>query len=191
MGKVLCFIYEGMTDFEMTFACHLLKLFGEKELFTIAYDKESVSGTSGIKYLPDFTVNEVLNFNDVEALIIPGGWSSGDRKEIFTLIKKLHSEEKLLCAICAGPIYLAKAGILKGYSYTTTLERENLKNLGEMYDPFPRETYVDKGVIRDRNIITAKGNSFVDFGVEIFDAMNLFADDGEKIQCAKHYKGND
>jgi len=189
MGKVLCFIYDGMTDFEMTFACHLLKMFGEKELLTIGYDKEKVLGTSGISYIPDLTVKEVLSFNDVEALIIPGGWNTDDREEIFSLIRKLDNEKRLLCAICAGPIYLAKAGILKGYSYTTTLDKEYLKNLGATYDPFPRETYVDEGIVHDRNIITAKGNSFVDFGVEIFDAMNLFADNDEKEQCAKHYKG--
>lgn len=188
MGRVLCFIYDNMADFEMTFSCELLKSYGEKEITTISYDMNMVKGSSGLEYQPNMTVKEAFKLKDVEALIIPGGWNTNYKQEIFELIHKLNEEKKLLCSICAGPQYFAKAGILEGRSYTTTLDSEYLESI-EMEDPFPRDTYVDKNVVRDEHIITAKGNAFIDFGIEILHVLNLFEDEEQKETCAKYYKG--
>lgn len=187
MSKVLCFIYEKMADFEMTFACHLLSYYGEKEVITIAYDMNAVKGSSGIDYHPNNTVKEALDFEDIEALIIPGGWDMIFQSEIFELIQKLDKEKKLICAICAGPRYLALAGILEGRNYTTTLNPEYFDESGEE-DPFPRQTFINNDVVRDEHIITAKGNAFIDFGIEIVDYYNLFENDEQKEQYARHFK---
>jgi protein deglycase len=48
MGKILCFIYEKMVDFEMTLACHLLN----REIICIAYEKKVIKSTSGIRNYP-------------------------------------------------------------------------------------------------------------------------------------------
>lgn len=187
MGKVLCFIYDEMADFEMTLACSILN--GERELITISSEKEIIKAISGIKYVADITVGEALLLNDVEALIIPGGLKIDDSDEIFQLINKLNDEKKLLCAICAGPTYLAIAGVLEGHTYATTADAEYLKNAGIKDDPFNRENYLEKGVVRDGNIITARGNYFVDFAMEIIDGLGLFDNQEQKIMFSNHYKG--
>lgn len=188
MGRVLCFIYDNMADFEITFSCELLKSYGKKEITTMSYDMNMVKGTSGIQYQPEITVKEAFLLKDVEALIIPGGWNTNYKQEIFELIQKLDEEKKLLCSICAGPQYFARADILEGRLYTTNLGSEYLESIG-MEDPFPRDTYVDKNVVRDENIITAKGNAFIDFAMEIFYGLNLFESEQQKEMFTKHYKG--
>ncbi len=57
-------------------------------------------------------------------------------------------------------------------------------------DPFPRQNFVLERVIRDRNIITAQGNAFVDFAIEIADWFGAFDDEEDKNGFAKVIKGS-
>jgi putative intracellular protease/amidase len=188
MGKVLCYIYESMADFETTLACHMLASFAEKELISFGYEKTPVKAFSKIQYMPELTIKEAMNLEDVDALIIPGGFERDCKEELKLLIQKLHQDKKLICAICAAPEFLAKAGILENHSYTTTLGEDYYKELGAV-DCFPRENYLEQMVVRHENLITAKGRAFVDFGIEILDYFNIFEDDADKEMCAKSYKG--
>lgn len=187
MRKVLCFIYEGMVDFEITLACHL----ANREIVPISYEIKAIKSKSGMCYYPISTVKEALGYTDVDGLIIPGGYNDEHRKELTELINILNNQGKLLAAICAGPQYLARAGILKGKKYTTTLTEKNIKQYSPnmLEDPFPRDTYIEQNVVKDGNIITAVGNAFVDFSVEIRDYLGNFEDEEEKKEWAKHYKG--
>ena len=186
MGKILCFIYEEMVDFEMTLACHLLN----REIVCIAYEKKVIKSKSGIRYYPMATVKDALDFTDVEALIIPGGFNDEQRQDLTDLIQNLNNKGKLLAAICAGTQYLARAGVLQGKMYTTVLTQEKLREFFPMTleDPFPRETYINKHVVKDQNIITALGNAFIDFSAEILDYFKLFKEEKEKQDMSNHYK---
>ena len=186
MGKVLCFIYDDMADFELTLPGTFAGMYSNNELIPIAYEKKDITAKSGISYIPKAKVKEALEFNDVLGLIIPGGWNDEQRPELTKLINKLNNENKLIAAICAGPQFLARAGILKGRKYTTTLSEEVFEGKD---DPFPRDTFVKQNVVRDRNIITAVGDSFVDFAIEIGDYFNIFKDKKEKMECASTFKG--
>ncbi|WP_026884717.1 DJ-1/PfpI family protein [Clostridium akagii] len=180
MGKILCFIYDNMVDFEMTLACHLIG----KEIVPIAYEIKVIKSTSGMCYYPITTVKEAVEYKDVDGL------NDEQRRELTELINKLNDQGKLLSAICAGPQYLARAGILKEKKYTTALTEDKLKEYFPMVqeDPFPRDTYVNENVVRDNNIITAVGNAFIDFSIEILDYFGKFNDEAEKKKCSNHYK---
>lgn len=175
MGKILVFIYEQMADFEIIFALHLLGADAGKEIVTIAFENKPLKSKSGVIYNPHKTVSDALR-DEVEGLIIPGGWNEEIREELMKLIIDIHNKEGLLAAICAGPRFLAKAGVLKNVKYTTSMKEwtdEHRVRFGED-DPFPRDTFVNDRVVRDGNIITAQGIAFVDFAVEILQYFNLF-----------------
>ncbi len=71
----------------------------------------------------------------------------------------MNEAGKLVAAICAGPIVLAKAGVIKGKQVTSYPGFEN-----ELKDGI----YVEKPVVRDKNIITSRGPALaVDFAIEI------------------------
>lgn len=188
MGKILCFVYESMADFEITLTCHMLGWNPDKEFISIGYKKAPISASSNLQYMPEMTVKEAISLDDVDALIIPGGFERTCTAELIELIQKLYKEKKLICAICAAPEFLAKAGILDNHSYTTTLDEDYFKENG-LKDPFPRQNYLDKKVVRHENIITAKGRSFIDFGIEILDYFNMFENDSEKNMLSMSYKG--
>lgn len=188
MGKVLCFIYNDMADFELTLASHFAGLFAEREVVPVAYEKAVVTAKPGLCYYPKATVKEALQYEDVDGLIVPGGWNDEQRPELTELIRKLDKDNKLLCAICAGPQYFARAGVLENHKYTTTLTEKVMREDGEV-DFFPRQNFINEKVVRDRNMITAVGVSFVDFAAEIGDYFNIYENPEEKEEVAKNYKG--
>ena len=190
MGKVFVFIYNDMADFEISFTTHLLGADAGKEIITMAYENKIVKSKCGVEYKPKITVKEALK-EEAEGLIIPGGWNGEVREELVELIKALNKSNKLLAAICAGPRFLAKAGILDDIKYTTSIIQwtdEHKEKFNEE-DPFPRENFVSKRVVRDKNIITAEGIAFIDFAIEICDYFNLFDDEEDKNNFEKFIKG--
>lgn len=191
MGKVLIFIFKGMTDYEITFITHLLKVDAGKEIISIAYEDNLLRSASGLVYKPDKLISDVLGM-DVEGLIICGGWYGEVREELVQLINEINLKGKLLAGICgAGTVFLAKAGVLNEVNYTTPIIEWTQKHIdvfGEE-DPFPRNKFIDKRVVRDGNIITAKGIAFIDFSIEICDWLNLFESKEERAEFTKSIKG--
>jgi putative intracellular protease/amidase len=191
MGKILVFIFEGMTDYEITFIAHLLGANSSKEIITIAYEDKIIKARSGLMYKPSKLVMDVLD-EDIEGLIITGGWYGETRPELIELINNLNSKGKLISAICgAGTVFLAKAGVLNRVKYTTPViewTQRHIEVFGEK-DPFPRENFIFERVVRDGNIITAQGIAFIDFAIEICDWFNLFESQVERDNFEKSIKG--
>ena len=189
MGKILCFFYQGMAEFEVTFAFHRLKNVGQKEIVTISYNREPLQSQSGFIYLPQATVTEALTFEDVDALIIPGGPITAQQPELTALIQKLDQEEKLLAAICNGPQFLGRAGILDHHRFTTSCSEEQIRTIGAK-DPFPRQNFIKQRVVTDANVITATGRAFVDFAFAVFDRLSIFENKTDLAQLLEDVKGN-
>ena len=191
MNKILIFIFDGMTDYEIAFIAHLLNSDAGKEIITISYKDNLIMGKTGFTYKPSKLVKDVLN-EDVEGLIIPGGWFGDTKPELMELINNLNFKGKLLGAICgAGTVFLAKAGILNNVKYTTPVidwTQKHIDVFGEK-DPFPRNNFISQRVVRDSNIITAQGIAFVDFAIEICDWFNLFDDQEERKNFTNNIKG--
>lgn len=191
MGKILVFIFEEMTDYEITFITHLLGTEAEKEIITVAYENKTIKSRSGFLYKPARLVSDVL-FEDVDGLIIPGGWYGDTRIELITLINNLNTKGRLISAICgAGTVFLAKSGVLNNVKYTTPVvewTKKHIEIFGEE-DPFPRKNFIQERVVRDRNIITGQGIAFIDFAIEICDWFNLFENQENKDNFIKNIKG--
>jgi len=191
MGKILVFVFDEMTDYEITFITHLLSTDAGKEIITIAYENKIIKSRSGLLFKPARLIIDVLN-EDVEGLLICGGWYGDTRYELIQLIQNLNSERKLLGAICgAGTVFLAKAGVLNNVKYTTPIVEWTQKHIdvfGEK-DPFPRENFVLERVVRQENVITAQGIAFIDFAIEICDWFNLFESQENRNNFAKNIKG--
>jgi putative intracellular protease/amidase len=174
MNKVLCFVSEEMADFEITLAFHFLKAKGNREIVPVGYNLTPVVSQAGFSYLPKQTLVQAMDLAGVEALIIPGGPIRPQRDELTELIQKLDQEKKLLAAICFGPQYLGRAGILDHHRFTTSCSVETIQSL-QVRDPYPRYNYIEERVVRDENVITAKGSAFVDFAFAISDYLDIFS----------------
>lgn len=191
MPKILLFIFEEMADYQITFVAHLLGADAGMEIITISYEDKIIKSAAGLFYKPARLVKDVLT-EDADGLIICGGWYGDTRNELLKLINNLNNKGKLIGAICgAGTVFLAKSGILNQAKYTTPVvewTKKHIQVFGEK-DPFPRDNFVQKRVVRDGNIITAQGIAFIDFAVEICDWFNLFEDQKDRDDFTKNIKG--
>lgn len=185
MANILCLVTEDFADFEVTLVLHKIRNVGKRSILTVAYDKQAVTSESGLTYLPDITVKEAIELGNVEGLLIPGGPIKEQRKELTELILKLDEEKKLLAAICNGPQYLGRSGILDKRSFTTSCSEERIATMG-VEDPFPRSNFIDRRVVRDGHVITAQGRAFVDYAFAVFDYLGIY--EGKEADQAQLYK---
>jgi len=173
MSAILCYIYPDMADFEVVVALHRLRNAGRRQILTIAESKAEVVSQSGLRYLPDMTIGEALH-TDAEALIIPGGPINNDQNAILPLIRQMDANGRLIAAICFGPQFLGRAGLLDSHRFATSCTAAHIAALG-VEDPFPRQHFVDRRVVCDGNVITAQGHAFIDFAIEICRYLKVYS----------------
>lgn len=181
MGKILCYIYDDMADFEISLLLHRLRNTGKREVIAISENLTGIQAQSGLRYVADKRIEDIKNFDEVEALIIPGGPINNEQNEIGPTALELIDSGKLVAAICFGPQFLGRAGILDRYNYTTSCSEEKIQQLG-CSDPYNRKNYVDSRTVVDRNLITAKGYAFVDFALEVCEYLNIFESDKQRYE---------
>ncbi len=174
MKMVLCFVSDDFADFEVTLAIHLIRAIGNREIVTVGYDLNPVISQAGFTYLPNQTLAQAFDLSEIEALIIPGGPIRPQRDELTRLISKIDQEKKLLAAVCFGPQYFGRAGVLDHHRFTTSCSEETIRSL-HIPDPFPRNNYVEARVVQDRHVITAKGGAFVDFAFAIGEYLDIYS----------------
>lgn len=172
MGKILCYVYDGMADFEVTLTLHRLKNNGKREIVSIGESLDILKGQSGLNFRADCLISDITDLSDVEALIIPGGPVNNEQNAICPLIREMISRNLLVSAICFAPQFLGRAGILSEYKFTTSCSASHIQKLG-IEDPYDRNNYIYDRCIVDRNVITAQGYAFVDFADAICDYLGV------------------
>lgn len=129
----------------------------ESEQLVTSSHKVSISGFKSIKN---------INADEFNAIILPGG-SRGvnnllNSNEVIELVKEFHNKNKLVCAICAAPMVLNKAGLLKEKRFTCYPGCE--KGLEGIYTG-------EEVVVLDR-LITARSMLYsIPFGLAIIEKL--------------------
>ncbi len=101
-----------------------------------------------------------INIDDYDALAIPGGFkNSGYYEDVFDerfqhVIREFDKDKRIIAAVCAAAVPVAKSGVLKGRDATTydlseIYGRKYLADLGVNVQ--------DKHIVIDENIITSTG----------------------------------
>ncbi len=179
--KILVLVYESFAEFEMTLLGFVARQEGNEIVTVAPDDTPQVTGFSGLKVVADLPLSRV-NADEYPALIIPGGRPDTilDRDVIGELIRRFHSAGKLVAAICAAPVQLARAGVLAGRRYTTSLST----NPRDLFDWSMKS---DEPVVVDGNIITAKGEAFVSFTFTVLEALGAFQSPGNALEWRKEF----
>lgn len=150
MVKALMIIANGSEEMETVITADVLRR-AEWQLDIASPTLPSVTGTHKIRIMPDIALNQV-NPNEYDILVLPGGLQ-GTRtlsatQAVIDIVRSMYSANKLVCAMCAAPVILQAAGILKGVSIT----------LHPSMEPEIKDAVLTgKRVEKDGNIITAVG----------------------------------
>jgi 4-methyl-5(b-hydroxyethyl)-thiazole monophosphate biosynthesis len=148
MSKVLLFLAEGFEEIEALTVVDVLRR-ADIKCDMCSITGISVKGSHGIEVKCDKVMKDI-NEEDYNGVVLPGGMpGSKNLKEnegVLSIVRKFHEEGRIVAAICAAPMVLSAAGIIKGKEITSYPDTE----LSDC-------NYVEKIVAEDNNIITSRG----------------------------------
>ncbi len=162
MGRVIVFLADGFEEVEaLTVVDYLRRVDILVDTVSIT-DNKKVKGAHEIVVMADKTIDELV-IDEYNTVVIPGGMPGAtnlrDNEKVTNIVKEIYEKQKLVAAICAGPIVLHRSGILNGKMVTSFPGFE---------EELTGAVYTEKKVERDGNIITSRGPYFaVDFALEI------------------------
>ncbi|WP_456275976.1 DJ-1/PfpI family protein [Bacillus sp. AK128] len=139
------------------------------EIVTVSLGAQEVTAAEGFIIKANTTIDQV-DVNDVDVFVIPGGNTPSilGSLPLQQLIQQLNEQNKLIGAICYGTLLLAEANILQDKQFTTSVTPDL-----DLFEAFNGEKFVNTGVAVDGNIVTAKGEGYVDFALTICKLADL------------------
>ena len=161
--KVAVLLANGFETLEALTVVDILRR-GEVECNTFSLEENEVTTSHNIKLKADKSIMDE-EINSYDFLVLPGGMPGSinlrDDERVIELVKKFNEKNKWICAICAGPIVLGKAGITEGKNVTC-------------YPGFEEElgncNYKNDMVVVDGNIITGRGPAYAfAFGLALLE----------------------
>ena len=184
MKKIAVFLFEGAELFEIASFTDIfgwnnvvgLKEFRNIKVETISY-KESIKCTWGgsLKVEKLITEENVENFFDYDALIIPGGFGKANffkdnDNEIFKeLIKCFVENNKIIAAVCSAVINLLETTYIKDKKVTTyLLDNKRYFNQLKNYNIIP----IEEEIVIDDNLLTCSGpGNALDLAFRLLEKM--------------------
>ncbi|WP_129723901.1 DJ-1 family glyoxalase III [Xylanivirga thermophila] len=163
MMKAIVFLAEGFEEVEALTVVDYLR---RKDIGvdTVSITQNNmVKGAHDITLIADKKIDDINNLDRYDGAIIPGGMPGAinlrDNARVIEILSIMNKDDKMVAAICAGPIVLQRAGIIAGKRVTSYPGfEEKLKD----------SIYMEEPVVRDGNIITSRGPALaVDFAIEI------------------------
>lgn len=160
--KIMVFLADGFEEVEaLTVVDYLRRC--NIVVDTVSIADEKVRGAHEIVVLANKNIKELDELNFYHGVVIPGGMPGAsnlrDDNRVIDIIKEMNSNNKLVAAICAGPIVLERAGVIKGKNVTS------YPGFGEVLKD---SNYKEEYVVKDENTITSRGPALaVDFAIEI------------------------
>jgi len=152
MSKVLVPLAVGFEEIEAITIVDVLRRAG-LEVVMASLEGLHVKGAHGIEVVAD-TLLETIEASTFDMVVLPGGLPGATNlakdTKVLALLQAFDKEKKYIAAICAAPLALKSAGVLKNH-YTCYPSFEN---------HILHDGYTDTStIVCDENIITSQGPS--------------------------------
>jgi 4-methyl-5(b-hydroxyethyl)-thiazole monophosphate biosynthesis len=181
MISVLIPVADGCEEMETVTIADVLRRAGWKVVLAGLHGTGPVTASRKVKLVPDARWEE-LDLLSFDLLVLPGG--AGGTKTLCEhdgvqeAIRIFNIEEKWIAAICAAPLALHKAGVLKGRAFTCFPGTEQ-----EMHRP----DRSDEAVVVDRNLVTSQGpGTAIPFALKLIELLETPAA-AEKVRSGLIY----
>ena len=162
MAKVLIPLAEGFEEIEAMAIMDVLSRAGIKITVAGLSSLEVKGANTGLSIKVPVLLDDV-DAKDYDMIVLPGGMPGSEHlaksKKVKELLKEFDAKNKIVGAICAAPLALNEAGVLKeNYTCYPSYEK-NIK----------KEGYTDKQkVVIDNNVMTSRGpGTAICFALEI------------------------
>lgn len=159
---IYVFLADGFEEIEALAPVDFLRRAGI-DVVTVGVTGDVCTGAHGIQVKADASLSNITLDDSLQGVILPGGMPGADNLDkssvVHSAVDYCAREGRLVCAICAAPFILGKKGLLKGKKATCFPGFEEYLEGAEV---------LCNGVVRDGNIITARGAGVAwEFGAEI------------------------
>lgn len=135
MKKVAVLIDEKFEDSEFIYPYYRLIEAG-MQVDVIARERGEYKGKHGTLAKAACAIGDVASA-EYTALYIPGGRAPERLRQLeamLSFVRSMYKEEKVICAVCHGPLLLAAAGIISGRRVTAyPSTKEELEAAGAIY----------------------------------------------------------
>jgi 4-methyl-5(b-hydroxyethyl)-thiazole monophosphate biosynthesis len=165
MAKVLVPLAEGCEELEAVTIIDLLRRAGI-EVVTAGLKPGIVKAGRGVQLVPDVTLDVALQ-DEFDMVVLPGGMPGASHLKndarILDLLKRMAAAGKYTAAICAAPMVLAEAGLLKGKQATS---------YPGFLDAVPGVTVGSAAVVQDGKVLTSRGpGTAMDFALALVETL--------------------
>ncbi|MDD2958019.1 MAG: DJ-1/PfpI family protein [Lachnospiraceae bacterium] len=164
--KNIFVIYDTSCFYEIVILNYFMSVSGW-DVLLCSLDGKAVRTMEGYLVNADAALGDIRR-EEIGSLIVPGGdISKIDREELYVFLRELKERGVLIGGICAGVDLLEKAGILEGVKTTHS---------------------ADLDIANDHKVITARGNAYVDFAIEVGKELGLFTDEADLNETVNFWK---
>jgi 4-methyl-5(b-hydroxyethyl)-thiazole monophosphate biosynthesis len=150
MARICVLLASGFEEIEAVTIVDVLRRAG-LEVATLAVGANPVRGSHAIPITADRRLAEASG-EEWDMVILPGGMPAStnlrDDVAVQDLLRRQAAKGGRIGAICAAPIALGKAGLLRGKKATS---------YPGFQDQLPGASYQEAPVVCDGNIITSRG----------------------------------
>lgn len=150
MARVCVLFADGFEEIEAVTIVDVLRR-ADIEVTTVAVTTGPVPGSHGMRIETDTALDGALD-ETWDMVILPGGMPGSsnlrDDPRVRELLRRQNEDGRQIAAICAAPIALGAAGLLRGRRATS---------YPAFADQLEGAEYVEDRVVRDGNIVTSRG----------------------------------
>lgn len=120
MKKILIPLAEGCEEMEAVIIIDTLRR-AQFDVVAAGLRDGPLTASRGVRLLPDTTFDRVRP-PDFDAIVLPGGNQGVENlmadARVLDAIRALHAAGRWVCAVCAAPLVLQKAGVIEGRRVT-------------------------------------------------------------------------
>ncbi|MBE2294666.1 MAG: DJ-1/PfpI family protein [Phycisphaerales bacterium] len=166
MATVLVPLAQGCEELEAVTIIDLLRRAGVT-VVVAGLEAGAVTASRGVVLLPETTLSEILDRDDFDMVVLPGGLGGAQRLEadrrIAALLRRMAEQNRYVAAICAAPQVLASAGLLnnrEATAYPGILDGQKDIKMSSA------------AVVRDGTFITSRGpGTAMDFALTLIEIL--------------------
>ncbi len=171
MTSILVPLADGVEEMEAVIVVDVLRRAGWQVTTAAIVDTPLVTASRGVILKADCLWQECVNGQGIEridGIVIPGGSGGAQalcrHEGVLECLRACDRGGRLIGAICAGPLVLQAAGILRGRRYTCYPGVEN---------GITGANHCNEKTVRDNRLITSQGpGTAFDFVLALIEAMD-------------------
>jgi putative intracellular protease/amidase len=177
--KLYLYVLDTLADWEighLTAEIHSRRFFADRNvtvpIVKVGASLEEITTMGGMRIRPDLALNQ-LRLEDEDLLVLPGAdtWFDPANRGILLVAKERIARDLPVAAICGATFGLASVGALDAKSHTSN-DPGYLKAVARDYSGEAR--YLDLPAVSDRKLVTASGQSALDFSYEALKLLGVF-----------------